>query len=128
MVRRAMADITSRSRVISSIGLRREVLPRRKYLVVVPAVLVVLQRSIERREPAVDDELGDDILVPIARAGVHALGDECAKVYGLVMVAAPRRGGIVAHCWSCPSAAGVLAVCRVRSEDGGLSELRLTRR
>jgi hypothetical protein len=63
---------------------------------VVPRVLVVLERPVERREPAVRDELADDLLVPVARAGVDALRHERAKVDGLVVRAPPRRGA-VAH-------------------------------
>ena len=37
---------------------------------------------------AVDDELGDDLLVPVTRTGIKALGREETVVYGVVVVRA----------------------------------------
>lgn len=68
----------------------------REDLLVVPVLLVVLERAVERREAAVGDGLRDRLVVPVAWAGVDALGDEGAKVDGVVVVAA-AGGGAVAH-------------------------------
>jgi hypothetical protein len=83
---------------------RRRGTPSRKDLGVVPVVLIILERAVERREPALDDELADDLLVPIPRAGVDSLGREGAKIDAIVVRAPPGRA-TVAHVAECSGAA-----------------------
>ena len=68
-----------------------------QYLCVVPVVAVFLERSIERSELSIYDELGDDGVVPVFGARVDALWSEMATVDGVVSVRTTRRRSSVAH-------------------------------
>lgn len=74
---------------------RRQVLPRSQYSLVVPGVVVVLERAVEGRELAFYDELGDYCMVPVLLSVVDAKGDEGAVVDGVVVLVATGR--CVAH-------------------------------
>lgn len=74
----------------------RELLARSENLVVVPVLLVVLERAVERGELALDYELGDYRLVPVPWTGVDALWGEIPEVDRLFMVPTAGRG-TVAH-------------------------------
>ena len=74
-----------------------EVLACGEDLVVVPGVAVVLEGAVEGSELPVDDELGDDGVVPVSLAGVDALRRKVAVVDGVVLVRTSRRRAGVAH-------------------------------
>ena len=74
-----------------------EILSCCKDLVVVPVVVVVLEGTVEWGELPVDDELGDDGMVPVSRAGVDALRRKVTVVDGVVVVGTSRRRAGVAH-------------------------------
>ena len=64
---------------------------------VVPVVGVVLEGAVEGGELPVDDELGDDGVVPVSRPGVDTLRGEEAEVDGVIVVGAARGRAGVAH-------------------------------
>jgi hypothetical protein len=68
-----------------------------KNLVVVPGVLVVLKRAVKRSQLPGDYKLSTNGLVPVPLAGVDALGDELAIVYGIVVAGSRRGAGGVTH-------------------------------
>lgn len=74
-----------------------EVLPCGEDVVVVPVVAVVLEGAVEGGKLPVDDELGDDGMVPVPGAGVDALRGQGAIVDGVVVVGASGRRASVAH-------------------------------
>ena len=74
-----------------------QTLPGGQYLIVVPRVIVVLERTIEWGQLPLTNELRDDRMVPISGTGVNTLRGEIAKVYGLILLTPPRGGCTVAH-------------------------------
>lgn len=74
-----------------------EILACGEDLVVVPVVTVVLEGAVEGGEFPVDDELGDDGMVPVSGASVDALRGKVAVVDGVVVVGTTRRRASVAH-------------------------------
>lgn len=69
-----------------------------KYLVIVPGLVVLLQGPIEGGKLALDNELVDDSLIPVAGPRVDPLRGEIPEIDGVLVVAAAGRG-TVAHGW-----------------------------
>ena len=67
-----------------------------KYLVIVPGLVVLLQRAIEGGEFALDNELVDDSLIPVAGSSIDPLGGKIPEIDSVLVVTAAGRG-TVAH-------------------------------
>ena len=74
-----------------------QTLPGCQYLIIVPRVIVVFERTVEWGQLPLTNELRDDRMVPISGSGVNALRGEIAKVYSLVLLTPPRGGCTVPH-------------------------------
>lgn len=96
-------------------------------LFIIPGLVVILQRTIKRRELAFRNEVGDNLLVPVPGPGVNALRREVAKVDGLLMVAPSRRRSVTHGAWAAFVRRDVV-VSQVRERHRSSSAPRARRR